>query len=113
MPAGQYDIIIEQGARYYRKIVWKDSAGTLKDLTGYTLAMKIRKRFASSTVILDASSYLSAPTPANGEIIINIPASATAGLSFIKAVYDIELTSGTTVIRLLQGTATLSQEATK
>jgi hypothetical protein len=52
----------------------------------------------------------STPTLTNYNIKMSMTATATAALDFETAVYDLELVSGTTVTRLLEGIVTLSRE---
>jgi len=52
----------------------------------------------------------STPTLTNYNIKLSMTATATAALDFETAVYDLELVSGTTVTRLLEGIVTLSRE---
>lgn len=78
--------------------------GTNWDLTGYTATMTVRPFAGSSTTTLLA-------TTANGKISINtttsvVTVSFTASETNIKAetyAYDLILTSGPTITRLLEG----------
>jgi hypothetical protein len=121
MSAGVYDFEVEQGATFTRVFTWTTgttgcSATTAPvDLTGYTARMQIRPNVSSTTVIFEANT-------SNGNIVLGgsagtitltIPAADTATFNFSRAVYDLELTTGVTVTRLLQGTVTLSREVTR
>jgi hypothetical protein len=110
MSSGKYNLIIEQGATFSRTFTYKNSAGTAVDLTGYTAAAQIRSSF-SATEKTDLT--VSIPTPANGQIVVSLTATETAALTLESGVWDLELTYGATVTRLLQGTYTLSKEVTK
>jgi len=110
------DIVIQQGSLYELNVQAKNSDGTVKDLTGYSGKMQVRKTPSDSTVLLEAST-------ANGRITINGPggvvmisvgADITAALDWSVAYYDLEIsTTATNVLRLLQGYATLSKEVTR
>lgn len=116
MAAASHDFTIEQGVTTAKSFVWKDSAGDVIDLTGYTARMQIRAS-------LDATSTLLSATNANGQLVITaaqgkvtltLTATETAALSFSTGVYDLELvSSGGVVTRLVEGTITLSKEVTK
>jgi len=128
---GTYNLCINQGATYSVTFVWNtgSSCGCTNgcscgcssnlipvDLTGFTAAMQIRQTVQSSTVLYSAST-------AGGQIVLGgtagtialtIPASATAGFSWIRGVYDINLTSsGGIVTRLIQGNVIVSPEVTR
>jgi len=115
--AGTYALVINQGETFSRVIaILVDSV--VLDLTGYTVAAKIRATFdaASGTAITAAVT-----TAAAGEVTISLTAAQTAALSVTSpgtreaslGFWDLEITTGAVVTRVLQGTVTLSQEATK
>ena len=130
MAAGKYSFVIEQGATTNFEIQYKDSNNTPIDLTYYSGRLQIRSTYAqdSGEVYLTLSSSLngdgtglnfsgsdSANPPTSGTIGVFISAHSSSALNFTKAVYDLEIISGSTypvVTRLLQGTVTLDKEVT-
>lgn len=117
MTATYLDITIEQGAKFERNIRVRNNDGTAKDLTGYSARMQVRSYVDSPTVLLEAST-------ANGMITINNPAGivtievgadTTTPLSWIVAIYDVEIftVDPAEVIRILNGSVTLSLEVTR
>jgi hypothetical protein len=117
MSAGKHDIIIEQGATFTEVYALRDVNHALINLTAYTGAMQIRESAESTTTL--ASSTGTSPTitltmgGTAGTITVSISATNTAALNFDQAVYDLEITTGTTVTRLLAGNVTLSKEVTR
>lgn len=117
MPAGKYDILIEQGATFQEVYTLRDVNKALINLTGYTGEMQIRETVDSTSTL--ASSTGTSPTitvtlgGAAGTITVSMTSAATAALSFDKAVYDLEITLGSVVTRLLEGVVTLSREVTR
>jgi hypothetical protein len=119
MPAGKYNIIIEQGANFSRIIGWKHLNDTPIDITDYTIRMMAR------VAIDDASPVISLATvqPPGGITITNGPggqfqismnAAATGALDFNEALYDLEMVSPVGLVtRLLEGTITLKREVTR
>lgn len=116
MSAADYNIIVEQGATFQLNITWKDEAGVVIDITGYTARMQVRATKAATTVLLAATTengYITLGGVA-GTVAISVPASVTAALSFVRAVYDLELISSTGIVtRLVQGGVCLSKEVTR
>ena len=112
MSASTYDITIEQGATFSLLITYRDTAGALVDLTGYTAKMDIRTAVGGSLIktISTASGGITLGGAA-GTITLAISATDTAAITS-NGVYDLELTSGSTVTRLIQGGMTLSREVT-
>ena len=114
MPAAQLDLIIEQGATLDLLFTWRNAAGVLVDLTGYSAAMKLRRTADSSDVLASWVSGTEITLGAiAGTIRLLVTAVETAALDFIRCVFDLEVMSGATVIRLLEGFITLSKEVTR
>ncbi len=115
MSAATHDILIEQGATFLLNLVWKDSLGAPINLTGYTARMQVRHK------ITDASPLLTFTTEnggialggALGTITLNATATQTAALTADQYVYDLELVTGATVTRLVQGSFTVTPEVTR
>lgn len=112
--AGQYRIIIDQGATYSQVITWKDSNGPI-NVTGYTARMQVRPTIASSTTTLSLTTENGgiALGGAAGTITLAVSATATAALAEGKYVYDLELVTGADVYRVVMGTFTVRGEVTR
>jgi hypothetical protein len=114
--AGIYDVTLEQGATFTRTITYNTSAGSPVDLTGFTAEMDLRPSYNSSTVVLTLTTANGriALGGAAGTITLTVTAADMAALTApADGVYDLELSSGGSVTRLLQGTWTISPEATR
>jgi len=120
MIASKYNIVVEAGATYRKKITWKNSNKTPVDLTGCTGRMQIRKNITDTTILLSL-------TTENGGIVIGgtlgtiqiiILDNQTDALS--NGVYDLEiihpLGSGQVrqdVTRFLYGSVTVLPSVTR
>jgi len=128
MGAGRYSFIIEQGSTLNLEIQYKDSTNIPVDLTGYSGKMMIRSNYADQnpTTYAILSSSLAADgtglnfsgsngttPPTSGSIGIYISAVSSSNFTFNTARYDLEITSGSVVTRLLEGQVSLSQEVTR
>jgi hypothetical protein len=128
MAAGRYSFTIEQGTTTNFEIQYKDSSNNPVDLTGYSGKMMIRSNYADQNPITYAilSSSLAADgtglnfsgsngitPPASGSIGIYISAISSSNFTFNTARYDLEITSGSVVTRILEGQVSLSQEVTR
>lgn len=91
------------------------SIGQIVDLTGYTARMQIRlNKSASATIIeLTTENGRIVIDGTNGLITATLVSSDTAALDFNRGVYDLEIITGSTVERLLEGNVTLSKEVTR
>ena len=114
--AGKLHIVIEQGTTFNPVFTYKDSLGAVIDLTGYTARMQIRLKKTSTAFIHEITTAGSGITLGGvlGTITLLITDVETAAFTFTTGVYDLEIISaGGIVTRLLEGTASLSKEATK
>ena len=109
--SGKLDLTIEQGATFSRTITIKDSSNVAVNITSDTFAGEVRKRHQSGTT--EAAFTFTITDGANGEVTATISATDTAAMDAGDFVYDIEWTSGATVTRLLEGTATVTPEVTR
>ena len=111
MAAGTYNFIVEQGATFNRILTVKENNSAM-NLTGYSVASKMRSTHDSSTVVGTFTCTIS--NASSGEITMSMTNSTTAAIEEGIYVYDLEITSGTgTVTRLLQGEVTVNPEVTR
>ena len=111
MSAGTYNFILEQGATFNRILTLKENNAVM-NLTGYSVASKMRSTHDSSTVVGTFTCTIS--DAANGKITMAMTNSTSAAIEEGIYVYDLEITSGAgTVTRLLQGTVTVNPEVTR
>ena len=126
MAAGRYSFTIEQGSTLNLELKYTDSNGNPINLTGYSGRMQIRPSVASSTVYISLSSSLQADgtglnfsgsngttPPTSGSIAIYVSSASSSLLTFDTGVYDLEITSGSIVTRILEGQVKLSKEVTQ
>ena len=128
MSAGKYALLIEQGATLKLDLAYKDSNNAAINLSGYSGKLQIKDNYADSatTTYLTLSSSLNADgtginfsgssnsiSPVSGTIGIVISAASSSALTFDTAYYDLEITSGSVVTRLLQGTVKINKEVTR
>jgi hypothetical protein len=107
--ATQYNLSIDAGATFNVDFEYLDSAGDPVDLTGYTAKFQIRNTPEDSLVLEKAPSI----TLATAIIGVSITASETAELTRDAYRWGIELYTGATVIRLIEGYAYVAREIVK
>ncbi len=114
MPAGELDIIIEQGATFSQSIVYNDSAGAPINLSSVTTVRgQIRQTYKSET---SYAFTLAVTNAAAGAISWTMPAATTALIEPYNTqwFYDIEVVYDTGIVeRILKGRATISPEVTR
>ena len=104
---------IAQGANWNATVTVYSgtSTGAKKNLTGYTVAMKLKQHYDSSTADVTVTCTLSNAT--GGVVALALTATQTAALTARRYVYDLAITSsGGTVTRITQGAAYVSPKVT-
>ena len=113
-PTNEWNPTIQQGALFEWSVTLENPDNTAMDLTGYTVRGQLRRTFDSTTIDLDltTATHISITNAAGGIISLTVDAATTATLSGSYK-FDIELVSGASVYRILQGTMTVSREVTR
>ena len=112
MSAGYTNLKIESGATFSITIGLDNADGTNLNLTGYTGACKIRKSYYSNFNVYNLTVTIDNP-PSDGKITISATATETANMKPGRYVYDVEITTGASVTRVLEGIAEVRPNATK
>jgi hypothetical protein len=84
------------------------------DLTGYTSAMQVREAIDSATPLLSLTNGSGMTLGGTaGTIAVTITSAQSSAIAAGSFVYDLEITSGGTVTRLLQGSFNVSGNVTR
>lgn len=115
MSAGIYNFTLDQGATWNLEVLYKDSAGAVINLTGYDAALQIRKAYDTDEPVLELDSDGNGIviTANLGKLAITASAADTADIAPGDYVYDLEISSGSVVTRIIQGTVHVSPEVTR
>ena len=105
------NLTIDQGATFSSDVTVKDANGNAFDLTGYTAAAKLAKGFASTRTRTDFTTTIAADAT-SGVVTLSLTAAQTAALDAERYVYDLEITSGATVTRVIEGIITVRPQVT-
>jgi len=126
MSAGNYDIHAEQGSTFSLTITYKDSSGSVIDVSSNTARMQVRKSQLSSLKLLDIdiNGVTGGITGGTGGITMNasgitgninvaVDATTMTNVPAGRFFYDLELVDGTTVTKLIRGKFTNDGEITR
>lgn len=114
MAAGLYKIVCEQGATFNLPLQWIDATGAPVDMTGYSAQMDVRASKTSAEVLVELSTANGRISlDSAGNITLSISATDTATLIPGQYVYDLELTNGSSVERLIEGAFVVDGEVTR
>lgn len=115
--AGTYHLRIDQGSDYALQLTYQDAEGESIDVSSHTAALQIRTTHEDADTLLELDHSNGITLAANGEILIEITAAQTESLpTSVRnpvGVWDIELTGGGLVKRLLGGKVYVSPEVTR
>lgn len=115
----QYEeIVIDQGADWAMELHLANRDGSTKDLTGYNVAGKLKRTYASDSDATYNFGAIIASPASNGIVTISLTNTQTDALRAGRYVYDVELQyadSDDNIIieRLLEGTATVTPSVTR
>ena len=105
------EIVIEQGATFNTTINVEDTAGAAINLYGYTANSMMRKAYYSTSATTITSTVTGT---ANGEVTLTVSATNTAALTPGRYVYDVIITSPTSVVtRVVEGIVTVLPSVTR
>jgi len=116
-PAGQYNLVADQGSTLTRIIYYKDPAKKPIKFTGYKARMQVRPTVASSTVLLELTTENGGIElgDTDGSIYLYVDDTITAQLNEGLYKYDLELIAPSEdlyVYKLLQGNFAVRSEVT-
>lgn len=114
--AATYNVEINQGANWFFNITYEQPAGTPVNLTGYTAACQLRSLPQDPTAVLTLTTANGGITiTANiGKVALSATAIQTGAIDEGVYVYDVEITSPTSVVtRLAQGQAVVTAQVTR
>lgn len=124
MSASSFDLEIDQGSSFYRKLILQDEDEVPVDLTGSTFRGQIRRFPGDIALLAQFTCTVLDQTTNEGEVEVTLTAAQTAALPTGRQgvpqrrdqtyAYDIErvFTDGT-VQRVMQGLVTMSPEVTR
>lgn len=120
----QRDITADQGSSIRIDFALTNQVGAPLDLSGYTLRLQVRKSFADSTTLINATlanSKLAWTNQAGGTFYLLLSPSDTNTIRFasdkpdlLEAVYDLEIESPTGFVsKPVRGAFNLQREVTR
>lgn len=113
---GRLDMSCYQGASFDYTLTWQ-TAGTPVNLSGYTARMQVRDGYDGGSAIVSLVSGTGITLGGTaGTILVALTATETAAIDATPSgqyVYDLELVTGSTVTRLVEGNFLVSPEVTR
>jgi len=104
------NLVLDQGSDFSITINYNNEDGSSKNLSGYTARSQMRRSYYSTTATTLTANISDA---SNGEITLSLAANTTANLKAGRYVYDLEVVTGNSVVRVVEGIITVLPEVTK
>jgi len=106
--SAKYNLVCEQATTFNFQFVIQDESNgvvTPWNLTGYTGTMTVRPFVGSNTTTLSLTTANGGVTleGISGRVVVNISAATTTNLTPSRYSYDLVVSSGGTVTRILEG----------
>jgi len=105
------NLTIDQGATFSSDVTVKDAQDNAFNLTGYTAVAKLAKGFASTKTRTNMTTSI-ATDATTGVVTLSLTATETSALDAERYVYDLEITSGAAVTRVIEGIITVRPQVT-
>jgi len=109
---GNYDLVLYRGDFLPIRVVLKDSASVVLNLTGYTGKATIRATYADT---LAYNFTVTIPAPTTGAVELVLPSAVSATISAGPYIWDFQLTepNGTNVRTFIAGDVQVYDEVTR
>lgn len=117
MTPANIPITIYQGATFRKSFQWlAGNPAVPVNLTSATGQMQIRRKVTSTDIELELTTTnggIIITDSVNGKFELLVTPEQSSPLTIKEGVYDIELTVGIDLIRIIEGDVTLSKEVTR
>jgi hypothetical protein len=112
MEATEYPLTIEQGSTFQMQFRWKVD-GVIMNLTGATARMQLR-RSSGSPIVFELTNTNSRIIlgGVDGTVSLELTPAETSSIPAGNFVYDLEITLGAVVRKLIRGTCVVIKEVT-
>lgn len=108
--ATKANLVIDQGSTFSTDLSLTDEYGDPLILSGYSANSQIRKWYTS----VNASATFSAAINVESAVItLSLTANETSNLVAGRYVYDVEISSGSDVSRIVEGIVTVTPQVTR
>jgi len=108
--ASKANLVIDQGATFSTDLYLTDTDGMPLILSGYTAASQMRKTYTSVNATATFNTFINTDS---SFITLSLTANSTNGITAGRYVYDVEITNGNTVSRVVEGIVTVTPQVTR
>ena len=104
------NLIIDQGSTFSTDLTLRDDNGDPLNLIGFSANSQIRKWYTSTN---PSATFTTSIDIDNAIITLTLTANQTSNLVSGRYVYDVEISAGTEVSRIVEGIVTVTPQVTR
>lgn len=108
--ATKANLVIDQGSTFSTDLNLTDENGDPLALIGYTANSQIRRWYTSTNA---SAAFSTSVNTASGVITLSLTANQTSNLVFGRYVYDVEISDGSEISRIVEGIVTVTPQVTR
>ena len=108
--ASKANLVIDQGATFSTDLYLTDTDGAPLLLNGYAAFSQMRKWYTSSTI---SATFATSINISSSFITLSLSSIETSELKAGRYVYDVEITDGIVVSRVVEGIVTVTPQVTR
>ena len=108
--ATKANLVIDQGSTFSTDLTLQDENGDNLSLAGYTANSQIRKWYTSVNA---SATFTTSINTTSAVISLTLTANQTSNLDFGRYVYDVEISNGSDVSRIVEGIVTVTPQVTR
>lgn len=108
--ATKANLVIDQGSTFSSDLTLTDENGDPLTLNGYTANSQIRKWYSSTNA---AATFTTSINTVSAVITLSLTANQTSSLVAGRYVYDVEISDGAEVSRIVEGIVTVTPQVTR
>ena len=108
--ATKANLVIDQGTTFSTDLYLTDDGGEPLLLAGYVANSQIRKWYTSSN---PSATFGTSINVAAGSVTLNLTSNQTSNLVSGRYVYDVEISDGATISRIVEGIITVTPQVSR
>jgi hypothetical protein len=107
--ATKANLIIDQGTTFSTSLNLTDENGDILDMNGYVANSQIRKWYTSTNSV----SFSTSINTGAGTITLELSSNQTSNIASGRYVYDVEISDGISISRIVEGIVTVTPNVTR
>jgi hypothetical protein len=108
--ATKANLVIDQGSTFSTELTLNDEYGDPLNLAGYTANSQIRKWYTSVNA---TATFSTSVNTVSGTVSLSLTANQTSSITSGRYVYDVEISNGSSVSRIVEGIVTVTPQVTR